>query len=42
METLNINLGLDRNAVSLKEFVYKNITLYYGTDEFLVTLLFSN
>ncbi|NJB81684.1 formate C-acetyltransferase [Wenyingzhuangia aestuarii] len=36
METLDIKQGLDKSAVSVKEFVYKNITPYYGTDAFLV------
>ncbi|MDO6739203.1 formate C-acetyltransferase [Wenyingzhuangia sp. 2_MG-2023] len=36
METLDIKTGLDKNVVSVKEFVYKNITPYVGTDAFLV------
>ncbi|NIJ45375.1 formate C-acetyltransferase [Wenyingzhuangia heitensis] len=36
MKTLEVKPSLDKNVVSVKEFVYKNITPYYGTDEFLV------
>ena len=36
METLKINEGLDKSVVSVKEFVYKNLTPYYGNDDFLV------
>ncbi|MGY6648154.1 formate C-acetyltransferase [Wenyingzhuangia sp. IMCC45574] len=36
MKTIDTKTGIDKNVVSVKEFVYKNITPYLGTDAFLV------